>query len=227
MRSRTAQFTLALVCLVFGALLMIQFRTQGKIVQAQIADSAADQRTIISSLYEANVELRREADKLALQQAEYQRSIDDSGLTNMVGDLNTIRVFTGLSEVSGPGVELTVPPEMRPEYVQDLINEFRNAGAEAIALNEQRVVAATAVSSYQGKLVVNQTIVEPPFVFRAIGHPDTLDRALQRKGGMLSFLRNTYPNASIELTKQPSLTLPLYKGNTQLRVAQAEEQAKP
>ena len=220
MVSKSAQLTLAVVCLVFGALLMIQFRTQGKIAQARLAESTTDQTVMIGNLYEANVELRREVEKLAAQQAEYQRSLDESGLTDMVADLNTIRVFTGLSEVSGPGVELPLPPEVRPEYVQDLINEFRNAGAEAIALNEQRIVSSSAVSTYQGKLVVNGTLVEAPLVLRAIGHPDTLDRALGRKGGMLSFLRNTYPNAPIELTKQSALRLPIFKGSTRFRIAQ-------
>jgi uncharacterized protein YlxW (UPF0749 family) len=199
---------------------MIQFRTQGKIEKAQLAESATDQTAIISNLYEANVELRREVGKLAAQQEEYRQSVDESGLTDMVSELNTLRVFTGLSEVSGPGVELTVDAEVRPEYVQDLINEFRNAGSEALALNEQRIVAASAVTAYQGKVVVNQTIVERPLVFRAVGNPDTLDRALGRKGGMLSFLRNTYPNAQIDLAKQSTLTLPLYRGNTKLKVAQ-------
>ncbi len=220
MRTRSAQLSLTLVCLIFGALLMIQFRTQGKIAKAQLAESAADQTTIISNLYDSNVALRQEVAKLAAQQQEYQRSLEQGDLTDMVSDLNKLRVFTGLSEVSGPGVELRIAGEVQPENVEDLINEFRNAGAEALAVNGERIVVNSAVTTYQGRVVINGTLVESPFVFQAIGQPDTLDRALGRKGGMVSYLRNTYPNAEITLAKQLSLTLPMYKGTPKLQNAQ-------
>lgn len=220
MRSRSAQITLTVVCLVFGALLMIQFRTQGKIAKAQLAESAADQAAIISNLYDANVALRQEVVKLTAQEAEYQRSLKQSDLTDLVSDLNRLRVFTGLSEVSGPGIELQVSTRIRPEYVQDLINELRNAGAEAIAVGGQRIATNSAVGTYQGKVVIDGTLVEPPFIFQAIGHPDVLDRALGRKGGLVSYLRNTYPDAEITLTKKSSLTLPMYRGTLRLGNAQ-------
>ena len=61
---------------------------------------------------------------------------------------------------------------------------------------------------YQGQIVVNETIVEPPFVFRAVGNPETLDRALTRKGGLLAYLKNSYPMATFTLTQQLRLVLP-------------------
>lgn len=220
MRGRSAQLTITLVCLIFGALLMIQFRTQGKIAKAQLAESASDQAAIISNLYDANLELRREVAKLAVQQQEYERSLEQSDLTDMATELNKLRVLTGLSEVSGPGVELRVSTQIRPEYVQDLVNEFRNAGAEAIAISGQRVAANSALTSYEGKVVIDGTILEAPFVFEAIGSPETLDRALGRKGGMVSYLKNTYPEAEILLAKRASLTLPMYAGPVKMQHAQ-------
>jgi len=222
-RTRSAQISLTLAFLVFGALLMIQFRTQGKIAKAQLAESAADQTAIISNLYDANLELRNEVEKLSAQQQEYQRSLDQGDLTDMAADVNRLRVSTGLSEVTGPGIELLVVAEIRPPQLQDLINdlinELRNAGAEAIAVNGERIVVNSAVTTYKGKAVINGTLVDSPLVFRAIGHPDTLDRALGRKGGMVSYLRNTYPDAEITLTKQSSLTLPMYRGTPKLQNA--------
>jgi uncharacterized protein YlxW (UPF0749 family) len=219
-QTRSAKVTITLVCLVFGALLMIQFRTQGKIAKAQLAESASDQTTIISNLYDANTELRREVAKLAVQQQDYQRSLEQSDLSDMSSELNKLRVFTGLAEVSGQGIELKVSADLRPEYVQDLINELRNAGAEAIAVNSQRVVARSAVTTDRGKVVVDGVILDAPYVFQAIGGSDTLDRALGRKGGMVSYLQNTYPDADITLTKRTQLLLPAYTGKLDLKNSQ-------
>ena len=210
MRTRNAQLSLTLVCLVFGALLMMQFRTQGKIAKAQLAESSTDQATIISNLYDANLELRREVAKLDEQQLEYARLADQGELADMATDVNKLRVFTGLSEAAGPGISLKVAAQVRPEYIQDLINELRNAGAEAIAINGERIVLNSAVSTYRGKIVINGSLVESPFVFEAIGQSETLDRALGRKGGMVSYLQNTYPGTEIVLSKQESLTLPAF-----------------
>ena len=220
MRGRSAQITLTVVCLIFGALLMIQFRTQGKIAKAQLAESATDQAAIISNLYDANVELRREAAKLAIAQEDYQLSLGHSDLASMAGEVNKLRVFTGQGEVSGPGVELRVGTPLRPEFVQDLVNELRNAGAEAIGINGLRLGVSSAVTTYQGDVVVNGTRLEPPLVFEAIGSPETLDRALGRKGGMLSYLRNAYPEADITMSKQASLTLPASQGGAEIRWAE-------
>ncbi len=64
MKVRSAQLLLSAVCLVFGVLLMVQFRTQGKIAKQLVAESSADQAQIIANLYYANVALRKEVDRL-------------------------------------------------------------------------------------------------------------------------------------------------------------------
>jgi uncharacterized protein YlxW (UPF0749 family) len=219
-RSRSAQVSLTIVCFIVGALLMIQFRTQGHISKVLVNDTGADQTAIISNLYDSNLDLRREVEKLHAQQAEYASSFTQSDLADMVGELNKLRVFNGTGQVSGQGVELSVGAQIRAEDVQDLTNELRNAGAEAIAVNDQRMVASSAISTYKGQVVIDRVIVDPPYVFRAIGPASTLEGALQRKGGMLSYLRNTYPEAEITLTRQPKLTLPMSGSQRQFQVAE-------
>jgi uncharacterized protein YlxW (UPF0749 family) len=221
MRSRGAQVALTLVCVLLGALLMIQFRTQGKLAKSIVAESINDQMTIITSLYESNLSLRREIDKLVGEAQDFERQHDSDRLEAMVDEINQLRIVTGRSEVSGPGIKLVIHGRLRAEDVLDLINELRNAGAEAIAVGNQRVVARSAVQAYQGQIAVNNTIVESPFVFQAIGHPETLDRALTRKGGLLAYLeRDTYPPVTITLTQESRLVLPMYSEEYALQHAQ-------
>jgi uncharacterized protein YlxW (UPF0749 family) len=207
MRTRSSQLTLTLVFLILGALAMIQFRTQRDLTSAKVADSATDQATIIASLANSNDELRREAQSLAQQESDYQQAIAQDDPTSLLVDLNRLRAITGETEVGGPGIELRVDGPIRAEEVQDVVNEFRNAGAEALAVNGTRVVAQSAIGASGETAILDGRQLDLPIVFEAIGEPDALDRALGRMGGMVSYLRTTYPSTAITLAKRPSVTL--------------------
>ena len=60
-------------------------------------------------------------------------------------------------------------------------------------MNGQRIAVSSAVTTYEGSVVVNGMRLEAPFAFQAIGNSDTLDRALGRKGGMVSYLADHVP----------------------------------
>jgi uncharacterized protein YlxW (UPF0749 family) len=214
------QVYLTVVCLLLGVLLVLQFRTQEKIARSVAADSSTNQAAMISSLYENNLSLRKEVTTLSAQLDEHERSLDKSDLDAMVDNLNKLRIANGLSEVKGPGVEITVVAEIRAEDLQDLINELRNAGAEAIGLNGQRVVAQTAISSLPDGLVIDGVEVALPYSIQAIGSVDTLEKALLRKGGLITYLQTAYPDGKVTVTRVNSLVLPVYKAGYQWKYGQ-------
>lgn len=211
MRTRTAQITLSMICLIVGIMLVIQFRTQTKIQRTILSEPATNQAMIINSLYDSNVELRKQVDDLEQQIEQYDRSNVRSDLTTMASELNRLRVVTGLSEATGPGVQLRTGAKLTGEDVRDLINELRNAGAEALDVNEQRVVAQTPVVGDSGIVSVNGQPLQAPYVFRAVGQPDTIDRALLRQGGVLAIVENAYPDAIFTVSKLDKLALPAYQ----------------
>jgi uncharacterized protein YlxW (UPF0749 family) len=225
MRSRTGQLWLTAVCLLFGVLLMVQFRTQGKIAKTLQTESSADQAQIIANLYDANVALRNEVADLT-RQLEQQRDQAALGrVGELTADLEKLRVINGTAPATGPGVELAIDADVRIEDVQDLVNELRNAGAEAMALNGSRITARSALRSDRGQVVLNDRRVVPPYVFDVIGSPEILERAITRKGGLLSYLQNTYPDGEIELSRREQLDLPAAEAVAAFRLAQPERRA--
>ena len=96
---------------------------------------------------------------------------------------------------------------------------MRNAGAEAIAIGDQRVVYSTAIAGSSDRLLVNGNPIVRPVVIRATGSPDVLDRALTRKGGMVSYLQTSYPTGQITVTQATRLILPAYAGTFSIRAA--------
>jgi uncharacterized protein YlxW (UPF0749 family) len=208
-RVGSAHIVLTVVCLIFGVLLMTQFRTQGKIAKSLQAESSTDQAQIISNLYEANLNLRKEVGVLETQLRLSDENSAQSRAAELSADLQKFRIVNGAAPAVGPGIELTIEADVRREDVQDLINELRNAGAEALSLNGMRVTFRSAVTTDRGAVVVDGQRLIAPYVFSAVGAPDTLERALTRKGGLVSYLQTTYPEGKIGVAKADKLTLPV------------------
>ncbi|MBI2953746.1 MAG: DUF881 domain-containing protein [Chloroflexi bacterium] len=219
MRGKVPQICLSIVAIILGILLVMQLRTQGRIAKSISAQSATDQATIISNLYESNLNLRKEVDRLRQEQNDYDESLGQSELAVMLRETNKLRVVTGLSQVTGPGVQMTISADLRSEDLQDLINELRNAGAEAVAVNGQRVIVKTAVYQTASTVYIDGSPVGPPYVLIAIGQPDTLERALVRKGGLVTYLKTTYPDATITVLKHVRTTVPVYQTGYQWQYA--------
>lgn len=218
--SRKAQIYLTLVCILVGVMLVTQFRTQSKVAKSLELESAQDQATIITSLYESNSTLRREIARLSTQLEQGRTSFSQSQLDSMAEDLNQLRIITGLSEVTGPGVQLSISASLKAEDVMDLINELRNAGAEAIAVNGQRVIARSSFTNLEEGVLLDGTEIKPPYVFSAIGHSETLQRALERKGGLLAIVETGYPSSIITLEKRDKIEMPPYRPGYQWKHAQ-------
>jgi uncharacterized protein YlxW (UPF0749 family) len=100
--------------------------------------------------------------------------------------------------------------------IQRVINELRASGAEAFSVNDQRVVATTAIRCVGAAIQVNGVPLTPPYVIRAIGDPATLAGALQLRDGIAEQLGQTDPSM-ISVQKANKLLLPSYNGSTMFK----------
>jgi len=92
--------------------------------------------------------------------------------------------------------------------ISDLLNELRNAGAEAISIGGVRVVASTVVGGPDGSLSVENTALGPRVEVLAIGNPAALTGALTRAGGLVAQLQATYEEVAVEVTPLDAVTVP-------------------
>ena len=118
-----------------------------------------------------------------LQSATLRRQ---AALEEARSQVDTLNILAGLVPVTGPGVRVKISEETAEINVDtfiDLIQELRSAGAEAIQVNGKvRVVAQSSFEKVPGGLLVDGTVLEPPYVVEAIGEPSTL-------AGSVTFLR--------------------------------------
>lgn len=198
-----------LVCLLLGVLLVVQLRTQSAVRRTPTAAGPAPM-VVLSTLVEANARLRQERADLTFQIAGYQQVSGQERLTALVGELNRLRIVNGLVEVTGPGVEVHIEGPLSPLEMQDLVNELRNVGAEAIALNGERLVASSVIASSGETLVVNGQSLTPPYLFRAIGDRQNMEVALMRQGGLIMLLTKAHEGQGVTVTQRTWMTLPVY-----------------
>lgn len=207
MRGRAARISLFAVALLIGLLGVGQLRSQAR--PAQISSlSAQELSTLIETLTRRNRELRTGLTDIREQLREYrvagpqgQSAIDVSR-----EDLRRITAFGGLAAVEGQGLVVTVDGLLDAIALNDLINELRNAGAEAIAVDGVRITARS-VAVQRVTLQIDGVNIGRRFVLRAIGSPDGLMAAIQRPGGIISQLKLVVL-ATIDLFQAESVRLP-------------------
>lgn len=209
---RRGALYLTFVAFLVGLLVVMQARAQLQARQTLELRARADQNLVVSGLIEANASLRKELDALEREVAKYKQASEEAELQAMVADLNRMRILNGLVEVAGPGIEVWIGGAVSPTDMQDLLNELRNAGAEALTLNDQRIVAWSTINGYDMGLVVDGIRTTSPYYLRAIGDGDALKKAMERKGGLLELLRYNYPNLSLSVIQSQRLVLPVYQG---------------
>ncbi len=212
MKTRSAQLLLTIICFILGLLLAAQFRAQQMTGGPLLSASSTDQLVIISNLVNNNARLREEMEALEGQLEEYRWATGRTVLESLVEELNKIRIINGLVEVSGPGVEVSLDGPLDVLDLQDLINELRNSGAEALAINGERLTLYSVIStSEDGAMAINGTELSRPYVLQAIGQPETMETALLRSGGLISALERKVEGLVVSVLGRERMVLPVYK----------------
>jgi uncharacterized protein YlxW (UPF0749 family) len=207
-RTPIAVVSLAFIAFIVGLALVAQFRSQAR--PAELSSlPVAELSTRIETLANGNAQLRTALAEQRALLAEYRATgaQGSSGLDASREELRRLRAYTGLAPVEGQGIVLRVNGALDAIAVNDLVNELRNAGAEALAIDETRLTARSVVVQGARALEVDGAAVDRAFTLAAIGDPDGLVAALQRPGGIVAQLEQ-FVSATITITQTDTLRLP-------------------
>jgi uncharacterized protein YlxW (UPF0749 family) len=209
MRAAPNSISVAVVALVLGVLLVVQFRAQtsGNSLDALSATELTD---LVANLNTRNDQLRAEiaATRSQLDALSSARARGDTSLGQLQADLSRVRAWAGLLPVSGPGIQVTIAGQIPGTAVQDLLNELRNAGAESFAVAGVRVVSGSVVAGLPGALSLEDTPLGASLEVDAIGNAATLTGSLTRAGGIVARLKATFPGVQLTVTPVDRLELP-------------------
>jgi uncharacterized protein YlxW (UPF0749 family) len=211
---KQGQIALAMVCVVLGLMVAVQFRTT-----QDIRSTVPFQR--IEDLSQRLSQTEKERDALLRQVRELSQT---SGLEATSREAELVKMGAGVVSVEGPGILITIDDSKRSSkpgenpnlyLIHDddmlkVINELWAAGAEAMSINEQRLIASSEIRCAGPTLSVNNTRYSPPYEIRAIGDAQTLENSLRMRGGVVETLQ--FWGIQVNIRKQDVVTVPAYKG---------------
>lgn len=210
-RSSIGLAAVSVVALLLGVLVVAQFRSRDVYSRSLEQETPESLTTLIADLNDRNRELRQEIFDLRLRLANAQTSVSggQGSIDEAQRQLAQLEVFSGSSRVTGPGIAVSIDGPFDERALSDLVNELRNAGAEAIAVNGSRVGPRSWFGGGpDGALLVDGTAVAGPWTVRAIGAPDVLKVAMTRTGGIVGQFELIYQRTRFTVTQETSLDLP-------------------
>ncbi len=245
MHHRSFYWQISALCFVLGLLLAAAWHTTVGIsriggVPSRVGFAYTDD-SAKKAKYETEIKTQRE------RIAELENTLADRGgaAETLNKELQSMKSLLGITEVEGQGVVIAVADSKKPplnptdqinqshiihDYdIGNIVNELKAAGAEAISVNNQRVVSSTSVRCVGPVIQVNGQHVAPPIFIRAIGDAETLFTGLDMHQGVLDKIRQ-YDPTMIRLEKKSKVRIPPFSGTTQFQYAKyvkTESEEKP
>ena len=223
---RRGGWLIALVCVLIGFMVAVQFRT------AQDAKGSLSQQRI-EEISDRLLQTEHERDELSEELHKMQTAASS---TDNQQDKDLLRYRAALVPLEGEGVIVRMDDSTKPAkagenpnlYVihdDDLlrvVNELRAAGAEAIAINGQRLTGTSEIRCAGPTLSVNNVRSSAPFEIRAIGDKKSLENALRMRGGVAETLGVW--GIQLDIKASNDVYIPPYRGS--IRQSYARETAE-
>ncbi len=243
MNKKTISLVLGLMCLLLTCGVVIQIKTING-TGTTVSTNAKE-----NELRDAVLKAKEKYDNLYndLENMEEQLEIERTNSTKNNSELeeleNTIKEgnkILGLSEVTGDGIIITVNDNQKitsNDWILDLnelivhdldlmkiVNELKNAGAEAISINGQRIITTSAIECDGNVIMINGEKIAAPFEIKAIGLPEAL-LAICRIGGYVDVLIDRQLEVKVETsnTLKEKITIPKYTGVINFEYAETKK----
>jgi uncharacterized protein YlxW (UPF0749 family) len=233
------QITLAVALLALGFLIAAQLAAEGPRVRYTTQER--------STLVETTLGLQQEQDALKAQILQLRNQISeleaegagsDALVKQLNDDLGQARMAAGLVALDGPGIVFRLEDSAAPDPgadslvtardVRTVVEELWLAGAEALAVNGERVTVSTAFLDIGGSVLANSAYLAPPYTIAAIGPAGLYDR-VRASGTFVTFVAERVENAGIQLSvaQLDSVTVQAFAGTVNVRFGRPVESGAP
>lgn len=205
-----------IVCILLGILVSLQLKSINETQNIQLSNSKRlnEVQDELIAQQRINRDLSDRYEKLN----EYVKTIDnqtvaaDDTLKRIMEEKKNAEIFAGLTEVSGSGVTITLlagtDSIIRDSDVRSVVNELKAAGAQAISVNEERMVAISEIREAGNYIVINgkQFPRSGQFIIKAIAKADDLERAITMVNGVADKL--LLYSIDCKIVKSEKVTIP-------------------
>jgi uncharacterized protein YlxW (UPF0749 family) len=233
------QVTLSLALFALGFLIAAQLAAEGPRVRYASQERSSLVETVLT--LQAQQELLKSRilglrHDIGVLEAEGPTS--DALLKSLNADLESARIAAGLIALKGPGLVFRIEDSGQPAAVADslvsardiriLVEELWLAGAEAVAINGERVTVSTAVLDIGGSILVNSAYLAPPYEIAAIGAPGLYGR-VQGSRTFADFVHARVEGHGLHLSvaELDDVVVPAFAGTVGVQYGRPDESPSP
>lgn len=216
----TVVITLTIACFALTTVMCMQFKivneTDITSIETMREEELRSELANWKQLYNEADEQYKEKTERLKEYREKQQSAEES--TKLIEkELEKVNMYLGKTEVQGEGIIINIKDinddeEIPPISAEDLlviVDYLKLAGAEAISINEQRIVNMSDIVYVNNSIIyVNQQRILAPYVIKAIGDSVSLESTLLGNGGYVETLKNL--GFDIDIQRQNKITIPKY-----------------
>ncbi|MBR5613725.1 MAG: DUF881 domain-containing protein [Clostridia bacterium] len=231
--------SIVILILVFAVTWQIKGVRKNNAVESQISNRVQTLQQDYKAELEKNEKLLQQIVELQTDLAKYREQVAQSGGAAKIlkEELNRAETIAGLTDVSGSGIIISLKDGssqtvgnityndgygiVHDSYILTILNELRAAGAEALSLNDERILATSEIRCVGPTVSVNNTKQAAPFEIKAIGNPDTLENALRMPGGAVE--QSNFYGVDVTIKKSNKLLIKKYTGASTFKYAQVVE----
>lgn len=231
MKNKTSMaIIIGCVCVILVGVMFAQFRTveETDITGIETAREA-ELQTMLSSWKTKYEEIEEKLQDTKSKISEYEQKINSKEETSELLDeeLEQTNFLVGKTNVIGDGVIITLEDNNEKSIVDSdlrtLVNELKLAGAEAISINDKRILNMTEIVYVNGRILINEDATVSPFVVKAIGDQTYLSSALSLKNsGFVDSYKKL--GKTVEMREEKNISILAYNGSkNQMQFKYAKE----
>ena len=212
----TITITIGLVMLILTAVMFIQFKTVKQTDFTSLENMREDElRTGITNFKQKTEETNKRLEEVNAKISEYEQTIESNTEASEV-------LAKELEQGEGVVITLTDTRNQRiwSEDLRLLVNELKEAGAEAISINDQRIVYDTYIVDISNTHIrINgQEMIVSPYVVKAIGNPTYLESGLSKK--QYGYIDTKLAEGKdVTLKREKNIEIKKYEGNLSMEYA--------
>lgn len=222
--SKTKTIAMAIICAILAMAITLQVRTisgqSSGVLSGFANDELKDSLLEWKEKYEESVEQLEKSEK-ELEEARTTVVADDSNSQTTTQQIKQNNLLLGNTNVTGDGIIitakdgeiLTATDDISKYLVHDgdlrgIVSELCNAGAEAISINDERVVNSTCIVCAGNVISINGERVSSPFIIKAIGNQERL-YTIDRPGSYLEYMKGY---TTVEVSKASNIKIKKFSG---------------
>ena len=213
----TMTITIGLACFVLIAVMFMQFKIIGLTdvtnIQTMREEELRTQLANWKTQYE-EVNQKYEETQETIKEYHEKKQSNDETAELLQQELDQINMILGKTDVQGQGVIITINkvesedvPAISAIDLQLIVNSLKNAGAEAISINNERIINTTDIVDIADLYIkINAQRILAPYKIKAIGDQTYLESGLLGNGGIVDELRSVGEHIKIEKSNKVVIT---------------------